>query len=284
MAKRNENKIEDILHGVRDTTGINLYGGSAAEFFKFLKSKYNFSDIRPITSIICNSFCLGRDGTGRKLFIKSGHHTGIYENEFLMGRALYEIDSRYFLEPLYYNDYDKYNFFANEFVTGTTLRAIIDNGTATPEMRAKMVGDIWRIFSAMRRSDVVHRDIRPENLMWIDDRLVLIDFQLAVSKTNYVELAYMARHKNRLRNLGGKKFRYRPFTWDDAYSLMKCLEFIGRDQYYGRRYDVIHHHIKSYIGTDTIQSSVRESGVGRLARHIRGRRYSSRHGINTGQV
>ena len=115
----------------------------------------------------------------------------------------------------------------------------------TDAQRAQAVGDIWHIFQALRKSDVVHRDIRPDNLMLINNRLVLIDFQLAVSKKNFKELDYMLSRPSRLRKLGNKNFRYRPYVWDDAYSLLKVLDFIGCRPYYATRYNVIYKHIKA---------------------------------------
>lgn len=39
---------------------------------------------------------------------------------------------------------------------------------------------------------------------------MLIDFQLAVSKTNYIELEYLTHRPNRLRKLGHKKISVSP--------------------------------------------------------------------------
>lgn len=261
-----QNPVERAIQNIDTSAAV------APEFrglARFLKSKYGIYDLHPVANIICNKFLVGKDSDGRPLFIKTGNHSGIYENEYRMGMALYEIDKEHFMRPLYYNDYDEYQFFANEYVNGISLNTAIMNGSLSAEQKSKLVGDIWRIFCALRASDVVHRDVRPDNLMIIDGRLVLIDFQLAVSKTNYVELEYLARRSNRLRKLGHKKYRYRPFVWDDAYSLMRVLEFIGRDRLYAMRYDVIYKNIKAYIGTDKIKSAVRENDIHRAVRHIR---------------
>lgn len=267
-----QNPVERALQNM-DT---NADAGKAAAktdefagFTRFLKSKYGIHNVRSVANIICNKFLFGEDKDGRRLFIKTGTHSGIYENEYRMGMALYEIDQDHFLKPLYYNDYDKYQFFANEYVNGISLNTAIMNGNLSVEQKSRIIGDIWRIFCALRASDVVHRDVRPDNLMIIDGRLILIDFQLAVSKSNYVELEYLAKRSNRLRKLGHKKYRYRPFTWDDAYSLVRVLEFIGRDKFYATRYDIIYKNIKAYVGTDKIKSTIRENDLHRMMRHIR---------------
>lgn len=264
-----QNPIEKALQAPDTAARAATQIANLREMQAFLKSKYGITDIKPITAIICNMFMTGIDSQKRKLFIKTGNHAGIYENEYIMGKRLYEIDCEHFLKPLYYNDYDKFKFFANEYTTGITLKTAIMTETLSDNDKSHIIGDIWRIFCALRDSDVVHRDIRPDNMMLVDGRLVLIDFQLAVSKTNYVELEYLARRANRLRKLGNKKYRYRPFVWDDAYSLLKVMEFIGREKRYGLRYDIIYKHIRQYIGRDKIKSSVRENDLRRIVRHIR---------------
>ncbi|MBD5400957.1 hypothetical protein HDR61_04435 [bacterium] len=267
-----QNKIESTLARYEENHTLPVSTENNVELnntIDFLYKKFGIHDVQHITGVICNKFMIGTDKNGSRLFIKTGKHAGIYENEYKMGAALYDIDPQHFIRPLYFNDDDTCRFFANEYVRGMTLKTAIMTNSLTPAERSKIIGDLWRIFCALRASDVVHRDIRPDNLMIIDGRLVLIDFQLAVSKTNYIELEYLARRPNRLRKLGNKHFRYRPFVWDDAYSLLKVMEFIGRKKSYAMRYDIIYKQIKSYVGMDKIKSSVREGDVHRMVRHIR---------------
>jgi len=268
--KWKQNPIERALAAHCDSPRVSSVKTTEFQgFARWLKKEFKIANLSPVASIICNKFFTATDVTGRRLFIKTGSHAGIYENEYKMGRALYDIDSKHFLEPLYFNDFDEYNFFANEYVSGVSLETAVRTGSLTSEQKSRIVGDIWRIFCALRASDVVHRDVRPDNLMIIDGRLVLIDFQLAVSKSNYVELDYLARRPNRLRKLGNKKYRYRPFTWDDAYSLTRVLDFVGRDRLYGLRYDIIYKHIRAYVGKDKIKATVREKDIHRFVRHIK---------------
>ena len=254
--------------------GANL-DAHAQKVIDFLSTKYGLRDIAPVAGIGYNMFWVANLGP-RKIFIKTGTHDGIYENEYKMGMALYKADPKHFLEPLMYNDYDEIKFFANEYVSGKTLKTVMMGGGVANETRARMIEDLYKIFCALRGSDVVHRDIRPDNLMWLGDRLVLIDFQLAVSKSHYQELAYLASKPQRLRSLGEDVFRYKRYTWDDAHSILRVLEYIGRADTYGARYDEIHADIKSHIGVDTIHSSVKEQPFRRLARHILPKKFRQR--------
>ncbi len=264
--KFKQNPVERALgaHGRRR----NTIPDAKAAFCRFLETQYGFTDIRPVIGIVCNTFFTARDGNGQRLFIKTGTHRGIYENEFLMTRALYAKDNRHFLEPLYYNDHCEFNFVATKYVRATSLATVINRGTLTAMQKLRLIRDLHRIFIALRESDVVHRDIRPDNFMIYRGRLILIDFQLAVSKSNYIELEYMREHPRRLRNLGGADFQSGHFEWDDAYSLLQVLKYIGRMREYGAEYDAIYHEIKRHIGKDKIKSAVREGGMHRLMRHM----------------
>lgn len=240
------------------------------ELMDFLTCNYGFYDIQYITGHVYNVFMLAMDKQKRMLFIKSGRHADFYRNEYIMGQKLWDIDHEHFLEPLYYCDKGKFFFFANEIMDGDSLQRISDSGwlhKMPAESKMSLIRDLYQIFIALKKSDVVHRDIRPENLAVLGDKLVLIDFQLAVSKSNYIELESMS--VGRLRGLGTRKYRYKMWQWDDSYSLLKCLSFIGcPSSEYRKEYKKIYKEIKSYIGHDTIKSSKRESEFNRFFRHL----------------
>ncbi len=235
----------------------------------FMEKHYGFTNIRLVLQRVYNLFMTANDKNGHRLFIKSCRHPGLCENEYKMGLELYNIDPVHFLQPLYFHDDEQMRFFANEFIKGKSLTAMHINGEITPKIRQKMLQDIYEIFVAMKKSTVVHRDIRPDNLVWVGGHLKLIDFQTAVHKGDaYVELPMMVAKPTRLRGLGDT-YRYKAWTWDDAYSLIRCLKYIGFDASCRKEYRKIYHEIKSYIGTDTIHSSVRETTFARILRHAK---------------
>ena len=268
------NGIKNRIHSAIVGTSYRSYGKNVPEKVRdlcdFLANKYGFYDITYITGRVYNNFLLAMDKHGRMLFIKSCRHPDLCRNEYVMGRAMWQMDREHFLEPLYYCDIGEYLFFANEIINGDSLQRISDSGklrTMSMDRKMSIIRDLYKIFQDLKKSDIVHRDIRPENFAVINGRLILIDFQLAVSKSNYVELESM--NPRRLRGLGTRKYRYKMWQWDDSYSLLKCLEFIGCPaREYMAEYNKIHRDIKSYIGHDTIKSSKRESAWQRLVRHL----------------
>ena len=268
-SKIKEKLYSDIKGSVSGSNG-NIVPENAKKLADFLAKKYGFYDITYVTGRVYNLFMLAMDKNKRMLFIKSGRHADLYRNEYVMGKRLWDIDHEHFLEPLYYCDSGEIYFFANEIMDGDSLQRVADSGRLnliSDTDKMSLVRDLYQIFVALKKSDVVHRDIRPENLAIIGNRLVLIDFQLAVSKSNYVELESM--RVGRLRGLGTRKYRYKMWQWDDSYSLLQCLKFIGcPSSKYRTEYNKVYREIKSYVGTDVIKSSKREGALHRLLRHL----------------
>lgn len=202
-----------------------------------------------------NLFLKAEDADGTPLFIKSGSHKGIYRNEYRMGKALWEIDPKHFVRPVYYRDNTDYSFSAYEHVKGEDLETALEQGTLTAEKKAWLVSELHAVFKALEQSPVVHRDIRPGNFLMCGDTLKLVDFQMAVLKGNYCELAYMDGNLS-LYALGGG-YQPAPCVWDDAYSLLKVLNDIGRDESYGAAFDALQAELEAAVGKHRMQPSAR---------------------------
>lgn len=71
-------------------------------------------------------------------------------------------------------------FIAMELVEGTTLRQCIGDPTLTVDIKIGWMLDVARVLSVAHRNGIVHRDVKPENIMIRDDGIVkLLDFGLA---------------------------------------------------------------------------------------------------------
>lgn len=226
---------------------------------------YDFTDMAAINcdfvSGTGNTFLSAYDADGTKLFIKVGTRPELYRNEYLRGMELWKINKDLFIKPMYYLDGKKggrINLFVGEYVDAQTLSATIERGNLDTKMRSQFIADIYQIFCALRDSNVVHRDITPNNLVCHNGHLVLIDFQLAVCKDKYRELRFLKDNGRCLAGLGTDGFRYKKYVWDDSYSLLKVLEYIGRRPEYGDLYDRVHTEIDAYIGKDKIAAHTKD--------------------------
>ena len=71
-------------------------------------------------------------------------------------------------------------FLVMELVTGTPLRALVHDGSWTVIGRLTAIVEAARALAAAHRAGIVHRDVKPDNLMLRDDgRVALLDFGIA---------------------------------------------------------------------------------------------------------
>lgn len=221
---------------------------------KYFTDNYRFQDVSPVHSDLINdsfnTFLTATDENGTRLFIKYGDTIGLYRNEYNCAKKLYDINTKNFVRPMYYHDDSGTGFFACEYVRGDTLEDVMSEKPSA-KLREKLIRDLYDIFIALKSADVVHRDINPKNLIVCNNRLVLIDFQMAVLKSNYVELGFLSHQLHLLAGLG-REFARGRFAWDDAYSLLKVLEYIGCDAEYKDLYNSVYQEIKREVGKNCV--------------------------------
>lgn len=71
-------------------------------------------------------------------------------------------------------------FIAMEYVSGRTLRALLDEGPLSPTVALALARQIAAGLDAAHRAGIVHRDLKPENIMVASDGSVkILDFGLS---------------------------------------------------------------------------------------------------------
>ncbi len=179
-----------------------------------------------------NSECIYFEATNEKkneIFIKYG---GIFDSarrEYRILNQLKKHNQKNFPLANYYRYIPNISFVLMEKVKGIRLDYLIDS----PELKSKtetfktnLYNGIFDILETLHKEQIVHRDIRPENIIIIDDGTpFLIDFQFAVdiNRKIYKEYRIILKKPKKINALGGK-YKVNNHHWDDAYSFYKILE------------------------------------------------------------
>jgi serine/threonine protein kinase len=103
------------------------------------------------------------------------------------GKAMSLFEHRNIVELLDYGTTDDGGvFLVVELVRGVPLRAVIDDGVVTPERALPIVRQILDALGHAHSMGVVHRDVKPENIMLVDggsaegtDLVKMLDFGVA---------------------------------------------------------------------------------------------------------
>lgn len=77
-------------------------------------------------------------------------------------------------------EHEQVHYIATEFIDGVTLRDLIKSGELTQSEAIAAVAQVASALDAAHRAGIVHRDVKPENIMRRDDGLVkILDFGIA---------------------------------------------------------------------------------------------------------
>lgn len=75
-----------------------------------------------------------------------------------------------------------------EYINGDTLKSKIENDQLTPELILKYVGDMALGIKYLHDNNIIHRDIKPDNVMINEmNTAILIDFGISVKDKNRIE-------------------------------------------------------------------------------------------------
>lgn len=81
-------------------------------------------------------------------------------------------------------------YIAMELVPGQNLRAFVDKPDVSPAKKARWLVEIARALAAAHRSGIVHRDVKPENVMVRPDgRIKVLDFGIARRSASPIDTA-----------------------------------------------------------------------------------------------
>jgi len=168
----------------------------------------------------------GKASTEDEVFIKLGICGETVKREFVVSKELFSEEKMTIPKVLYYRKNKEMNFVVFEKLTQFRTLNQIDKARLTNEFLETVFEGILEMVKVLHKTDIVHRDIRPANIIINDDDVpVLIDFQFAVDseREKLKELKIVYRKPSTVKHLGENYARGR-YRWDDAFSALVIFD------------------------------------------------------------
>ena len=99
----------------------------------------------------------GSDGIGNKRLLREARVAAAIEHANVV--SIFDV-----------GELDGAPFVAMEFVSGRSLRSLVGDASIGTRMKLRWLADLARALAAGHRKGLVHRDVKPENVMVRDDR------------------------------------------------------------------------------------------------------------------
>lgn len=197
-----------------------------------IESRFGFGGVRQVqfgqSAKRGGSLYFSAGGPSGKVFVKVARDGFGQESPALEFRTMeraYREDAIRIVRPLRYSNLPELRAVGMEFVEGRSLEDVMKDADYMSANGDRLAEDLLAVLEALHRAGVVHRDLRPANLI-VDGkgRLRLFDFQFAVFPDRYSEFPDYLAHPEWIKALGDV-FAPGGYRWDDAYSVVKILSF-----------------------------------------------------------
>ncbi|NQX83533.1 MAG: protein kinase family protein [Mycoplasmataceae bacterium] len=202
-------------------------------FKKKLSNKYNIDQLKPLKVLAWHqgAYYFTAIYKAQKIFIKTDFLFGLLENEFNIFQTFRTDDffKSKIIDVVLFSKED--NFIAMNYTEGMSLKSTIENSNA---VQVRMIVDgMINIIKELHEYKIVHRDIKLDNFLIVDNNIVIIDFLFAIGIGDHCNLTELsekvANSVTILKYMNGEN-KEDDFLWDDMFSLKIIIENIAREK------------------------------------------------------
>ena len=197
-------------------------------------SKLNFEKILPFSvnewkNSSQQIYFTAENKNGEKLFLKIGGIFDSVRREYRIIEELKNINEKHFPDISLYRFTPNIKYIVMKKIEGNRLDYLLRSSLIkkkNKEYLKNLYNGIFFILETLHKTKIIHRDIRPENLIVKEDGTpILIDFQFAVDvdRKLYKEYKIVIKNPKYLVTLG-REYKKNRYHWDDAYSFKKILD------------------------------------------------------------
>lgn len=162
----------------------------------------------------------------QRVFIKYGGIGDTCRNEYFFSKKMYMRSPNHFIEPLLFDHIDHDSYIVFPFIEAAEpLQSYNPENSPVKAMDLRL--QLIEIYSLLYSENVMHRDIRPENFLISNGNVILIDFQFAIDLKKKSELECVKSNIRLALLIGGGKYRYKTYAWNDSYSFMKMFQCLN---------------------------------------------------------
>lgn len=203
---------------------------SSPEYLRKLSERFDIEDLRIVRINMAGQhkliFIRGKYDN-KDLFFKWGADVELCTKEYRCARALYEIIPDHVVEPVMYRADSSVCFVATEYTDAPNLETYLAENDVPQSVKDSFIAQLLIMAKALESAGIVHRDIRPANILVTKDLgLKLIDFEFAVKASKYREPKKIRKTPSLIQGLGGT-YALGKYKWDDMYSFAKMMRELG---------------------------------------------------------
>lgn len=257
----------------------------------YLSRAFGLERVRPVRLELYdrssgNAYFEGWLGDER-LFVKWGGKGEGCRSEFEFGKRLYELNQANFIRPRFCrceaDGERQICCLGMDYVESATLQDKLLAGALDDADKERVIRELVKMAETLLAAGCAHRDINPVNVVLAEDgRVLLVDLQFAVAAAPYVEqpdilanprfihflgTGFFAGPPERARKAersGGPGsqgcFKFGPdrFQWDDMYSLLQMLDYIGCSESYRETWEEARAFFSANLGRLAVSFPERE--------------------------